>query len=693
MNTLATLSLFLLLMLPQLCTATGALFVRPLNSQQTFTTMSIRTYDADVEIQDQIAVTHVDQTFFNASNARVEATYIFPLPDGAVITELIYWFNGLRYVANLRERKEAQKQYDDKVRRLIDPALLQELGDNIFKLNIAPINANSEVRFEITYAELLPYDFGLVDYRFLLNTTGLSPEPVQRVTLTINARTSTSFKSFTTSMPASTANRVDQVAPDHYTVHFGDENFTPSADYSVRFETRRDSVGMNVLTYSPTIADSFGLDHFYALWITPPDSVTPDRIQPRDIVVTADVSSSMEGERIEQLREALHAFLDALEPNDRFNVITFGTSVVTYRPDLVQATAENIQGARAFVSRISAVGLTNIDEALRQSLAMSFGTTSTNLLVFLTDGYPTWGEIGITAIADSATARNGGRARIFPFGIGDELSRPLLEALASGNGGYPTYIGSDDSIAIVVRNYFRRVTQPVLSQLSIDPGTLDVYDRYPTTLPDLFWGTQVLQFGRYRNPGEHLTTLSGMYLREPVTLARMVTFGGEGGNRAVARLWAKHKIDHLLQEIARAGERKELVDAIIDLSIRFGILSPYTALYSDPDDDPPSVVEDNELIVPVDLTILASYPNPFSDRVHIVLALPPTASTAETSVSIHDASGRLVRSLASLAMSPGRNTIVWDGLDDSGALVAAGTYYCRVQCGEEVSTRVLVLVR
>src|SRR5687767_12196315 len=163
-----TVFILALFLVPQLCSATGALFVRPLNSQATFTTMSIRTYDADVAIQDQIAVTHVDQTFYNASDARVEATYIFPLPDGAVITELIYWFNGKRYVANLRERKEAQQQYNDKVRRLIDPALLQELGDNIFKLNIAPIDPRSEVRFEITYAELLPYDFGFVDYRFPL---------------------------------------------------------------------------------------------------------------------------------------------------------------------------------------------------------------------------------------------------------------------------------------------------------------------------------------------------------------------------------------------------------------------------------------------------------------------------------------------------------------------------------------------
>lgn len=693
----AVCTLLLLLAIPHDAHATGALFVRPLNSQQTFTTMSIRTYDARVEIQDQIAVTHVDQTFFNATDVRVESTFIFPLPDGAVITELVYWFNGKRYVANLRERKEAQQQYNEKVRRLIDPALLQYLGDNIFKLNIAPIDARSEVRFEIAYAELLSYDFGVVDYRFLLKTTGLSPEPLERVTLSINARTGTSFKSFETpGHDVSTANRVTRVTDDHYRIDFGDERYIPERDYVVRFETRRDSVGMNVLTYSPTPADSFGVDHFYALWVTPPDSVAADRIQPRDIVVTADISSSMEGDRMEELRAALASFLDGLTLTDRFNIVAFGTNVVTFRPDLVSASPENLDEARRFVAGLGAVGLTNIDEALRASLTMSFGERSTNLLVFLTDGYPTWGELDIAAIVDSATARNGGRVRVFPFGIGEELSRPLLDALARDNGGYPTYIAEDDSIAIVVKNYFRRVSQPVLSNLEVDYGTLSVFDRYPAKLPDLFWGTQVLQFGRYRNPGRHGVTLTGTYLSEPASYSRAVDFGDSAGNRAVARLWAKYKIDHLLADIARVGEQKELVDAIIDLSIRFGILSPYTALYSDPTEDPPSPppsAAPDELLVPLRLSIIGGYPNPFTSHTRIVLAIPASAATARAIVTIHDAGGRLVRTLELRELAPGRHEIVWDGRNDAGTPLPSGSYLCRIECGGETATRMLLLTR
>lgn len=146
--------------------ASGALFVRPVRSTGEYEKMSIRTFDATVAINDQVAETHVDQVFFNSMNTTVESTFIFPLPENAVITDLFYWFNGVRYQAEIKIKEEAQQAYDNNISRLIDPALLQEIGDNLFKLNIAPINARSEVRFEITYVEMLPYEFGLVEYEF-----------------------------------------------------------------------------------------------------------------------------------------------------------------------------------------------------------------------------------------------------------------------------------------------------------------------------------------------------------------------------------------------------------------------------------------------------------------------------------------------------------------------------------------------
>ncbi|RPI67675.1 MAG: hypothetical protein EHM43_06920, partial [Ignavibacteriae bacterium] len=210
----------------------GALFVRPLRSNDNFSAIAITKYDANVRIQDHVATTHVDQSFKNEMNQQVEATFIFPLPDGAVITEMFYHFNGIRYKASVREKKEAQAAYDAKIRRVLDPALLQEIGDNIFKLQIAPINGLSDVRVEITYTEILPFALGASTYTHLLKTTGLSPKPLNRMTLTIDASTQSTWGSIVSpTYIGSPAHAITMLSPSQARITLGDEGFVPTKNY------------------------------------------------------------------------------------------------------------------------------------------------------------------------------------------------------------------------------------------------------------------------------------------------------------------------------------------------------------------------------------------------------------------------------------------------------------------------------
>ena len=163
--------------------AIGALFSRPLNSSVTYNKVWIKSVDATVQIDGQVAGTHVDQIFYNEMNSTVETVWIFPLPPGAVVPELYYWFNGQRYQGSVREAQKARSDYENRIRQRLDPALLEYLGDNLFRLSIAPVNPLSEVRTEITYIQMLPYEFGHVDDSFLLNATGLSPKPLNRISV------------------------------------------------------------------------------------------------------------------------------------------------------------------------------------------------------------------------------------------------------------------------------------------------------------------------------------------------------------------------------------------------------------------------------------------------------------------------------------------------------------------------------
>lgn len=686
--------LAILLLLSGNALATGALFSRPRWSQQEYDKMWIKSMDISIDINQQIAVTHVDQTFYNELNTSVEAIYIFPLPENAMITELVYWVNDVRYVAEIREHQDAVNAYNKRLQQWLDPALLEYLGNNLFRLSIAPINPLSNVRTEITYVEPLSYDLGVVEYQFQLNTLQLSSKPLETVSLMLDAKSNTPYKSFSSpSHQNSTATRIEELSENHYKLVYGDENFYPNKDLIVRFETARDDVDFQVLTYTPAEEDSFGTDNFYTMWITPPDEITQEEIIPKNIVFTADVSSSMEGERLAQLKETLDSFLDLLQPHDQFNIVTFGTFVETFKPDLVSASESNIASAHTFVHNLFALGLTNIDEALLTSLGHSYQDTTSNNMIFLTDGKPTWGETDVNKILENTGQANQSDVRIFSFGIGSEINRSFLTSLSTGNHGYAKFIASDDSIALVVQDHFKRISKPILRDIRVKMDGLDAWDTYPKVLGDLYWGSQLVQLGLYRNSGPINVSLKGYYRSDSVTYSKTINFPDTvGGHRFVPRLWAKAKINNLLQMIETYGETDELVNQVIDLSLRFQVLTKYTAFYIDPDEQEATAIDD-KTVQPEKFALQQNFPNPFNPETTIRYTLPSDLQNYEVTIKIYDVLGRLVLVLVKTTQGPGSYSVVWNGRDAHGNAVPSGVYLYTISAGSFTETKKMILIK
>ena len=670
---LTLLSIFMVLFFVSDLLGVGALYVRPRGSNQQYQKMWIKKIDVNSNIQDQVAVTKVDQIFFNEMSTSVEAVYLFPLPENAMITELNYWFNGQKYSAKIREREEAIAAYNQKLSQWLDPALLEYLGDNLFRLKIVPINAQTEVRTEITYVEMLNYNFGVNNYKFLLNTLELSSKPLETVQFSLNAKSQAPYKYFSSpSHENSSSTQLTKLSDYNYQLEFGDENFYPNSDLEVEFETIRDNVQFNVLTYSPTIQDSMGNENFYALWITPPDSISESETIPKNIVFTVDVSSSMNGERVYQLKESLHEFIDQLTTFDKFNIITFGTYVDKFKPDLILADQFNVNAAHSFVDQIYALGMTNISAALDSSLSQSFGDESSNNIVFLTDGKPTKGITEPDSILSFARKMNTQNVRIFTFGIGDNLSKALLTQLSIQNKGYATYIDSDEVISLLIKNHFLRISSPIITDLNLDFGSFVKMDTYPKIFSDLYWGNQTMQMGLYPTGGSAEITLNGTIRNQNVQYTKLIEFPDSGGFRFVPRLWAKAKINHLLDLIDINGENDELVEQILELSLQFQILTKYTALYVDPEEDVTRVDDENNMVN--EFYIEQNYPNPFNPVTQISYNLPVGKSGYNVTVKIYDVLGRLIETLVNDYKKPGRYTVSFNGES-----LSSGIYYYTIQ--------------
>jgi Ca-activated chloride channel family protein len=530
--------------------------------------LTIKYHRVTVTIEDQVATTHVDQVFVNEGRHEVEGTYIFPLPEDATISEFAMWVDGEKLEGQVLERDEARRIYEDIVRSRRDPALLEYVGRDAFQASIYPIPAGGERRIELEYSEVLNMDNGLVEYVYPLNTEKFSPRPLEEVTVNVTIRSDEPLKAI-----YSPSHDVEIVREGDHRAVVGYEEYDvkPDRDYVLYYTVSPEDVGVNLLSYKP----SGRSDGFFLLLAAPKVEIDTEQVIARDVILVLDVSGSMRGEKVEQAKEALNYVLDSLHDEDRFNIIAFSTGIHRYARDLVPA--DEAGEARDFVRRLEANGSTDINRALLEALAMAREDRPT-ILIFLTDGLPTVGEVDIDRIIDNVGDAAPDNARIFPFGVGYDVNTTLLDTVAENHRGASGYVRPEESIDEKVSAFYAKVSTPLLADLEIDFGRIDVDDVYPYPLPDLFAGTQLVVLGRYRDGGDTTVTLDGEVNNEPQQFRyEDVTFQRAGGEEFIARLWATRKIGYLLQQIRLHGEDKELVDEIVDLSIRYGIITPYTS--------------------------------------------------------------------------------------------------------------------
>src|SRR6266496_2025188 len=149
----------------------------------------------EIRIQDQLAAAVIEQEFYNPNPAQLEGTFLFPVPKGAQITKFTLEINGKPVEAELLSADKAKGLYEDIVRKLRDPALLEYAGSDLFKVRIFPIEPNSKKRIRLSYSQLLKSDNGLVNFIFPLNTEKFSAKPLKNVSLKIDLETKRPLKS------------------------------------------------------------------------------------------------------------------------------------------------------------------------------------------------------------------------------------------------------------------------------------------------------------------------------------------------------------------------------------------------------------------------------------------------------------------------------------------------------------------
>jgi Ca-activated chloride channel family protein len=528
-------------------------------------------HKVDVTIDGQSAVTKIDQSFYNPSNARLEGLYIFPIPKGAVINNFSMEINGIDTKAELLDANKARKIYEDIVRQMRDPALLEYSEQNIFKLRIFPIEPRSEKKISISYSEVLESDNNLFEYVYPLNTEKFSAKPLNNVSVKIDLKSDEKLKNI-----YSPTHEVDIVNKDdhHSVISFESENIKPDIDFKLYFSKNSSTVGLSLLTYNTPKEDGY-----FLLSASPSFEIDKNDIESKDITFILDVSGSMSGEKLEQAKKALLYCINNLNSGDRFNIVRFSTEAYALFKNLENVDKKNITEAKKFIEDLQAIGGTNIEEAFTLALKNYEGSSQPHFIVFLTDGKPTIGETNDDKLVKRILTTNKGKSRIFTFGIGNEINTHLLDKLTDETKAWRTYVSEDEDIEVKVSNFYDKIQSPVLSNLKLDfTNNVKVYQTYPKDLPDLFKGSNLLIFGRYKGTGRVDATLNGQLNGEMKRYSVSKNLDNDGNKyNFIPPIWASRRIGYLLDLIRLNGENKEIIDEITSLAREHGIITPYTS--------------------------------------------------------------------------------------------------------------------
>jgi Ca-activated chloride channel family protein len=534
--------------------------------------LEITYHHVTVKIDDQLAATSVDQDFYNPNPERLEGTYLFPIPKGAQIDKFTMEIAGKQVEAELLSADKARSIYEDIVRQLKDPALLEYAGRDVFKVRVFPIEPNSHKHITLSYSQVLPSEAGLVSYVYPLNTEKFSSKPIKDVSIKVELENSRSLKTI-----YSPSHSVDtkRHGPNKATIGFEASNVQPDTDFALYFAPEKDEVGLNLLTCKTTDEDGY-----FLLLASPGMDARERQVVLKDVVFVLDTSGSMSGNKIDQAKKALRFCVENLNDGDHFELVRFSTEVEPLFGQLVNAFASNRSKADDFIKDLGADGATAIDDALHKALSLRpVDSARPFVIIFLTDGMPTIGVTDEEQILSNVKQHDSGQTRIFCFGIGTDVNTHLLDKLTEQSRGSSQYVLPEEDLELKVSTFFSKIKEPVLADPTLKfTGDIRATKLYPSSLPDLFKGEQLILAGRYSGHGNAAITIEGRVNGATRQYVYEVKFPEKSPEHEfIPRLWATRRVGNLLDEIRLHGENAELRDEVTSLARKYGIVTPYTA--------------------------------------------------------------------------------------------------------------------
>lgn len=629
---------------------TQARAARRTRGQEKVTRGALRAFDASgkpagecplrhtavrAEVSGFISRVTVTQEFENPFADKIEAVYVFPLPQAAAVDDMTMLVGGRTIRAKIMRRAQAQAAYQEARARGHVASLLEQERPNVFTQSVANILPGQSVKVTISYVETLRYEAGTYEWSFPVAVGARyipsGGETGREQPFVVHPQTSEGGQQQGDDSPPpenSDAREPEREAPPPVSTRVPDAarinparppegmraghdiSIEVSLDAGVPLEAvtsstheidveRRGAAGAVVrLGGGPVIPDKdFVLRYdvaggrvedallthasprgrFFTLILQPPERVAPAQVVPKELVFVLDTSGSMSGFPIEKAKETMMLALGGLNPHDTFNLITFSGDTSILFPKPVPATPANVSKAKKFLASRKGEGGTEMMNAIRAALDASDSARHVRVVCFMTDG-----QVGDDfQIIDEVKKHPD--ARVFSMGFGNAPNRFLLDRMAEVGRGEVEYVTDGDDGSAAARRFHERVRDPLLTDLSVEWGGLAVADIYPKAIPDLFGAKPVVIVGRYERGASGVVRLRGRaaggdFVRD----VRVTLPDAESAHDVLATLWARRRVDELMGQNMSAMQSDDAATAplreeVARLGLDFRLMTQFTS--------------------------------------------------------------------------------------------------------------------
>jgi Ca-activated chloride channel homolog len=592
--------------------------------------LSLEEMEITVRIDNGDARVFIRQVFANHTAGIQEGTYIFALPSTATVSEFAVWDGPTRIPAVILERKRAEEIYHALAQQSIDPGLL-EMGErdeeeasrsSVFSAKITPIPAYGTKRLEIEYHERVPVENLKSYFALPLHPDNYNAQAAKHLWIHFELDSAHAVKRFQLggklfplALKENSAHRVQG--------EFEGRDVSLSEDFSVKYELDAASADTaRVLTYRNPVSAALSLTEtsperaasapgFFEVEAllgfgrgtstvgAPPAAAaasstakaTPEEATSgsRTLILLFDTSLSMQWDKLERSYEALDRALHSLRSADRFNVLLFNSEISAFQPAPVAADAAAIQNAMDFIRANHLRGGTNLQQALDAGLKECARTGAGDThLILLSDGGATRGTIRNASLAkwyadawQKLPAAQ--RPRTYVFAVGDDANLPLLRLLAQKEGVLESVL-STEPIEFKLNSFLSKIGRSPVAQLRMEANPAAAIDLVYPLQTSVFAGSMASWVGQYHHPQKGVGfAVEGVRDGESLDLPAHGDLPAESlEHPQLPRLWARARVDALLEKIARDGEDAATIDEVIRLSRKYKFVTPYTSFLAVP---------------------------------------------------------------------------------------------------------------